>query len=115
MIGINVRAPYAHMIISGRKTIETRSTNSLKPYIGQRVGIVETGSGKAKLVGYATIGMPTVMLETAFREAESLHIVSVGSEFDIAPDGEKYCYPIIDAHGCRPKTLASRGIIARQI
>ena len=114
-MGINVRAPYADMIVSGLKTIETRSTNSLKPYIGQRVGIVETGSGKAKLVGYATIGMPTVMLETAFREAESQHLVDKGSEFDISPNGEKYCYPIIDAHACGPKTLASRGIIARQI
>ena len=114
-MGINVRAPYADMIVSGLKTIETRSTNSLKPYIGQRVGIVETGSGKAKLVGYATIGMPTVMHETAFREAEGKHLVDKGSEFDIAPNGEKYCYPIIDPHACTPKTLASRGIIARQI
>ena len=115
MIGINVRAPYAHMIISGRKMIETRSTNSLKPYIGKRVGIVETGLGRAKLVGYASIGTPTVMHETAFREAESLHLVSMGSEFDIAPDGSKHCYPIIDPQTCTPKTLSSRGIIARQI
>ena len=115
MMGINVRAPYADMIISGRKILETRSTNSLRPYVGHRVGIVQTGSGRAKLVGYATIGTPTLMGETAFREAESLHIVSVGSEFDIAPNGSKYCYPIYNAEGCTPKTLTTRGIIARQI
>ena len=115
MMGINVRAPYADMIVSGLKTIETRSTNSLRPYIGKRVGIVESGLGKARLVGYATIGTPILMGETAFREAEGKHLVDKGSEFDITPNGSKHCYPIYNAHACTPKPLSTRGIIARQI
>ena len=44
--GINVRTDgdmnYADLIVSGKKQFETRQTDSLRPYVGKRVGIVET-------------------------------------------------------------------------
>jgi hypothetical protein len=46
MKGVNVATDslvnYADLIVSGKKYYETRNTNSLKPYIGKRVGIIET-------------------------------------------------------------------------
>ena len=61
-MGINVRTDegvnYSDLIVSGQKKYETRDKDSLRPYIGKRVGIVETGSGPANLVGYATVGDP---------------------------------------------------------
>ena len=61
--GININDsefPFTDEILKGRKTIETRSSPSLKPYVGQRVGLVRTGVGEAQVVGYATIGKPVI-------------------------------------------------------
>lgn len=59
MVGINIasnrKEPIADLIIDGVKQIETRNSPTLRPFVGDRVGIVETGKGKAKLVGYVTI------------------------------------------------------------
>ena len=60
-MGINVNdatQAFTAEILSGRKTVETRATDSLRPYVGRRVGIVRTGVGRAVLVGFATIGEP---------------------------------------------------------
>jgi len=60
-VNINDKAqPFTDQILSGEKTIETRRTNSLRPYIGQRVGIIRTGKGKALLVGFMDIGHPVI-------------------------------------------------------
>ena len=61
-MGININdseAPYTEMILDGDKTIETRRTNSLDPYVGEEVGIIRTGKGPATLVGFMDIGKPT--------------------------------------------------------
>ena len=56
-IGINVRSDrnvdYADLIVDGRKRLETRNTDSLRPYVGRRVSIVKTGRGKAMAIGAA--------------------------------------------------------------
>ena len=119
-MGINVRSnhstDYAWLIVHGRKTLETRRSDTLRPYVGQRVGIVRTGMGQASLVGYVTVGEPTVMNREQFRQAESHHMVTAQSEFDIGSDQYKHCYPMIDpvALTC-PMILTTRGIIARRI
>jgi hypothetical protein len=59
--GININdkvQPFTDQILSGKKTIETRRKNSLRPYIGKRVGLIRTGKGQAMLVGFAVIGEP---------------------------------------------------------
>ena len=120
MMGINVRCEsgmdYAGLIADGAKTLETRRTNSLRPWIGQRVGIVRTGRGPAHLVGYAVIGEPIVMDHAAFREAEDQHLVPSGSAFDAQAGETKYCYPMRDAERLNaPTPVTSRGIIARKL
>jgi hypothetical protein len=118
MIGININDknyPFTELIFSKNKTIETRKTKSLHPYIGKRVGIVRTGKGKAMLVGFATIGEP-IRYDTKeeFRRDENKHCVHTGSEYDIGNDG-KWGYPIIDPVRITPKHINSKGIVARQI
>ena len=120
MFGINVRCDsgldYAGLIADGAKTLETRRTNSLRPWVGQRVGIVRTGRGPAHLVGYAVIGEPIVMDHAAFRQAEDRHLVPFGSAFDAQAGETKYCYPMRDAERLNaPTPVTTRGIIARKV
>lgn len=105
MMGININdksQPFTAQILAGEKVIETRRTQSLKPYVGQRIGIVRTGRGKATLVGFATVGEPIFYgtLEE-FRADEGRHRVAAGSQFDWAPGG-KYGYPMLDVVACEP-------------
>ena len=88
----------------------------MRPWVGQRVGIVRTGRGKAHLVGYAVIGEPIVMDHAAFREAEDQHLVPSGSAFDAQAGEVKYCYPLRDAERLNaPEPVTTRGIIARKL
>lgn len=118
MIGININDkyyPFTELILSGKKTIETRRMPSLHPYIGKRVGIVRTGKGKATLVGFVTIGKPIYYkTEKEFRKDENKHHVYVGSKYDIDNMG-KWGYPLINPVGAKPKYISSKGIVARQI
>jgi hypothetical protein len=118
MMGININdecQDFTGQILRGEKTIETRKTRSLDPYIGERVGLVRTGVGKATLVGYATIGDPVVYDSVAkFRRDYEKHLVAPGSAFDIK-DGLKYGYPLMQVESVEPKEIESRGIVARKL
>jgi SAM-dependent methyltransferase len=117
-MGININdkcQDFTGQILRGEKTIETRKTRSLDPYIGERVGLIRTGVGKATLVGYATVGEPVVYDSVAkFRRDQSKHLVAPGSAFDIK-DGLKYGYPLMQVEAVEPRQLESRGIVARRL
>ena len=120
VMGINIRSDqgtdYAALIVDGIKTLETRRTDSLRPYVGRRVGIVRTGCGPAQLLGYAVIMEPIVLDHIGFRQAEGRHLVPRGSAFDIQIGEVKYCYPLQDTERLNvPEPVTSRGIIARHI
>ena len=95
LMGININdkcQDFTGQILRGEKTIETRKTRSLDPYIGERIGLIRTGipKQKATLVGYATVGEPVVYDSVAkFRRDYDKHLVAPGSAFDIK-DGLKY-------------------------
>jgi hypothetical protein len=118
MMGININdktQPFTAQILSGEKTIETRRTNSLRPYVGKRVGIVRTGRGRATLVGYATIGEPIrYENQRQFAKDRARHRVAAGSPHDCGPEG-KFGYPMIDVEATTPRPVTSRGIVARKI
>jgi SAM-dependent methyltransferase len=118
MMGININdecQDFTGQILRGEKTIETRKTRSLDPYIGERVGLVRTGVGKATLVGYATIGEPVVYDSVAkFRRDYEKHLVAPGSAFDIK-DGVKYGYPVMQVEAVDPRQVETRGIVARRL
>mgnify|MGYP003114882548 CR=1 FL=1 len=120
-MGVNVRTDgdvnYARLIVSGNKRYESRDKDSLRPYVGKRIGIIETGSGPAKLVGYATVGEPVEVGEAEFADSRDQHLVPEGSKFDIKPGQSKFLYEMLD-----PKQLdqpidasSTKGIVARNI
>lgn len=49
------RYPFVDMIMDGRKIVETRTANTLKALVGQRIMIAETGKGKPVVRCAATI------------------------------------------------------------
>jgi len=118
-VGININdssQDFTGQILAGEKTIETRDSDSLRPYVGKRVGIIRTGVGKAELVGYATIGEPVIYKNQAqFKADQGKHLVASGSEFDIKRGGVKYGYPISDVEKTGPTPVKSQGIVARQL
>jgi SAM-dependent methyltransferase len=118
MMGININdkcQDFTGQILRGEKTIETRKTRSLDPYIGERVGLIRTGVGKATLVGYATVGEPVVYDSVAkFRRDSDKHLVAPGSAFDIKDD-LKYGYPLMQVEAITPKQVQSKGIVARRL
>ncbi len=105
MDGININdqdAPYTDMILSKKKTVETRpmipgrAKGTLHRFVGKRVGIVRTGKGPATLVGYATIGEPIEYRDTlSFDRDFPLHKVASNSPHYIGFSG-KWGYPLID-------------------
>lgn len=110
-IGININdktQDFTDQILRGEKTIETRDTNSLRPYIGKRVGIVRTGKGKATLVGYANLEEPIIYNNAEeFRADQDKHLVEAGSDFDIKPDQKKYGYPLTNVESIEPIQIPS--------
>lgn len=117
MKGINVNCKYqdfVEQILSEMKTLETRDTNSLDRFIGQRVGIVKTGCGKAMLMGLMDI-VDVIVAETegAFRLFEDKHLVKKGSRYDFKD--KKYMYVIKNVERCKPQVVTSKGYVARDI
>lgn len=117
-MGINVNSkgkPYADLIIDGLKAMESRNTNSLRPYVSLRVAIVRTGHGKAVAIGEVTIGEPIMVNVKQFRAFYSKHLVDRGSTFDIKNDGYKYLYPMINPERYKKPKPVGLGIIARKV
>ena len=120
MTGINVRndgtTNYAALICDGVKRYETRNSDSLKAYVGKRVGIVRTGTKeKAHCIGSAILGAPIVVNAKQFRMLEHAHFVMPGSAFDIASDGVKYLYPIIKPQKYAIHLPVKHGIVSRTV
>ena len=116
-MGVNIndsQTPYTEMILSGKKTIETRRTRSLDPYIGDEVGIIRTGKGPAELVGYMDIEKPKEYHNTQeFERDRPKHRVPKGSTED--KKGKSFGYPLTDVERVKPKKIHSRGNVAREI
>lgn len=117
LTGINIQnypTPWVDMILSGEKTIETRNQDNLKSYVGKKMGIIETQTGQAKLVGYMVLGnaikyttrtdfMKDIRMHRFFFPIEETFIV-------------KYGYPIIRVEKLdTPFLINSRGIVSRKL
>lgn len=118
-MGFNVNdseRPWTQMILQGIKTVETRNSDSLRPYVGKRVGIIRTGVGRATLVGYCDLGEPKVYrTNEEFRADQKAHQVPLGSGYDIPPGGVKFGYPVTNVEAVQPREITSRGNVWRRI
>ena len=117
MKGININdrdATFTDWILDGIKTIETREKNTLKSLVGQRVGIIRTGCGKATLRGYVTIS-DVIIYDSVekFRDDETKHKVAAGSKYDIKK--KKHGYILINPERCEPILVTTKGIVIRNI
>ena len=120
VMGINVASDrksgrrYADMIVDGHKTLESRNSDTLRPYVGKRVAIVRTGEGKAKAIGEVTIGEPMVVNKQKFRTLEDKHHVPEGSAFDINTP-TKHLYPMHDPVRYDEERDVGHGIVSRKV
>lgn len=121
LMGINVRSDtqaglrYADEIISGKKTYESRDSDSLRPYVGERIAIVRTGEGTAKAIGEVTLGEPLVVDEEQFNALREQHLVPAGSTFDVKPGGVKYLYPVQEPVRYETERDVGQGIVSRRV
>ena len=120
MMGINVRntkdKPFADLIVDGLKTIETRESNSLHPYVGERIAIVRTGEGKAFAIGEVIItGFSWTNSESTFTSYEDMHMVEKGNPFYIKQSIGKYMYFLDNAVRYKTPVAVGRGIVARRL
>lgn len=106
---------WSDWILDGIKSIETRDDSSLRPYVGQRVGIVRVRKGPATLLGYVTI-----TAEKQYRTGEEF-----ARDFDQhrIPDGlpgfgfrgECFGYVLADPRRTPPQRILSRGNVVRRL
>ena len=119
-IGVNVnqdgKNQYADKIVDGEKTLETRTSDSLRPYVGKRVAIVRTGDGPAKAIGAVTIGEPIkVTTQKQFDQYRDQTLIPKDSKFDIAPGQTKYMYPMENPVRYSDERDVGQGIVARKV
>jgi hypothetical protein len=123
LMGVNVNdthQDYTGQILRGEKTIETRDTRSLNPYVGRRIALFRTHDSKrvpTLVVGHATVGEPVHYPDAESFDADyDRHLVGPDSphHFARAKYGEKYGYPMIDPVALdRPMLVNSTGNVAR--
>ena len=107
--------PYAQLIVTGKKLIETRTKNMLLPLVGERVAIVSTHKGKKPMVvGYANVQnysfCPITLLECWRRET----MIPKGSTYDNLGkrNGKqgKWFYELYKAEPCKPYPLPTSAV-----
>lgn len=106
VIFINCKGhPFIREILNGRKWYETRNSDTLGRFAGQRVLLAETGHGLPIVRGSAIIHTPITVSnkwvwETFYRE---LACIRKGSKYDWNPDTKvKYCYYLDDIKPIAP-------------
>ena len=120
MLGVNINddlQPFTDLILSGKKTIETRNKNTLKSLVGQSVGLIKTGKNKqAMLVGIVLFHPPKVYkTKSEFRKDKNKHRIKNDSKYDFNQT-IKYGYRISVVFKFKyPQPIHSKGIVFRQI
>ena len=107
--------PYAHLIVSGKKLIETRTRNMLLPLVGERVAIVSTRKGKpAMVIGYADVQnyafCPVNLLDMWRNET----CIPKGDTYDSLGKRNgrqgKWFYELYNAEPCKPFPLPENAV-----
>lgn len=100
--------PYAYYIITGLKTIETRSRNMLAPLVGERVAVVRTFKGApAMVVGYVTVVDSSRKDWSYLNAHRGDTMIMGGSEYDTP---ERWCYFLENATPCEPYPLPADAV-----
>lgn len=119
--GVNINdadTPFTRMILNGSKTVETRNTPTLDSLIGKRVALIQTGCGKAHIVGTAVIDCRYIYHNAdEFDDHAWAHQVYGGRyHIDNSPTGMKYGYGLSEVEMLlTPVPCTSRGIVIRNL
>lgn len=108
VVFINCRSlPFLDDILAGRKTIETRTRDTLRTVsdMGRRVYLAETGKGRPVIRASAVIGSGRPVDRSDFDCVRRRTCIPVGSRYDWQPDTKvKYCYNLYDVRPVEPFT-----------
>ena len=99
--------PFLDDILAGKKTIETRTRDTLRTVsaMGRRVYLAETGHGRPVIRASAVIGSGRPVDRSDFDCVRIRTCIPVGSRYDWQPGTKvKYCYQLYDVRPVEPFT-----------
>lgn len=93
MTGLNVREPFATLLASGLKTVETRRYKPPSHLIGQRIAIIQTGVEASSIIGHAVLtDWQQYGSKQQWDDDRNNHLVAPGSDFDWTDDSARYAW-----------------------
>lgn len=99
---INCRLiPFLDLILSGMKAYETRSRDMLRSLVGQRVYLVETGTGPVPMVRASAVIASARSVPFSDVVARRSACIA-GTSYDIKPGGTKVFYRLMDVQPVAP-------------
>jgi len=106
---------YAHFIAARLKLYETRTKNTLKPCVNERVALCSTKRGRRPVVvGYADITSVKFCSISEYEERRRETKIPIGDKFDKFGTWNgtpgKWFYKMENAETCEPYTLPSSAI-----
>lgn len=99
--GINIQYPWSQLLLSGKKTVETRFYPIPKKYTNVPLALIETpgksGNFQARVVGIIRFERCyKYESERAFRSDESRHLLKNGADFDWETGKEKWAWCVLE-------------------
>ena len=96
------KEPFISLILSNKKTYETRNKNTLKKLIGQEIYLAETGTGKTIVKAVCTItNLVTVTDKAMYNRYRKYTQVQKGSVYDFTGN-VKYLYKLDNVKAVKP-------------
>lgn len=114
-VGINIQFPISQLIVSGKKTIETRTYPIPDDYVGKEMVLVETpgkdGKFKSRIIAIIQFG-PSFKYESksTFYSDVGKHCVTKDSPWAWQQEKGKWGWPILSV-----KTLETPSIVKKRI
>lgn len=115
--GLNVQEPWASLIVSGDKTVETRTFACPQQYMNRPIGVVATqreSSPQSALIAILIIGDSFRYRDRlVFREGKHEHRVAKGSLYDWQDERPKWGWRVVILAAVDPEAipLPRRGIV----
>lgn len=105
--------PYAEQIVRGLKSIETRFRDTLGQFVGDRVYIVRTQSGKKPaIVGSVSITGKAFCDADELNDIRNLTRIPAGSKYDDLDGRGKWCYKLEEAYRAERPILLEDCIVS---
>ena len=122
--GVNIQWPWSSLIVSGQKTVETRSYKLPEKYIGKKLAIIETpgprgkkeaGISKARIIGTVVFSGSFLYRTRAEWVADfDRHCVEIGNhQFEFDKNHEKWGWIVAEVVSFKNQKPApvKRGIV----